>query len=129
MVLANGGRRGYNGGRRDVEGMKCEYCDSLLRVAPDNGVCPNCGAVLPQEPSGTDRQEPVDVGSYFQRYQPDRVKAIKALRADTGMRLTEAKILIDRYFDEHLSAFHGSELAEAGRNLLNAIKEVRAKGK
>ena len=26
--------------------MKCEYCDSIIRVIPDNGICPNCRAVL-----------------------------------------------------------------------------------
>jgi len=30
-----------------VMGMKCEYCDSMIRHVPDNGVCPNCGGVLP----------------------------------------------------------------------------------
>ena len=32
--------------------MKCEYCDSEVRIVPDNGICPNCGGVMP----GTVRQ-------------------------------------------------------------------------
>lgn len=27
-------------------GMKCEYCDCLIYQKPENGTCPNCGAVL-----------------------------------------------------------------------------------
>ena len=27
--------------------MKCEYCDSIIRIVPDNGVCPHCGGMLP----------------------------------------------------------------------------------
>lgn len=29
--------------------MKCEYCDSIIRDVPDNGVCPNCGGMLATE--------------------------------------------------------------------------------
>lgn len=26
--------------------MKCEYCDSLIKNVPENGICPNCGGAL-----------------------------------------------------------------------------------
>jgi len=29
--------------------MKCEYCDSIIKPVPDNGICPNCGGVLGEE--------------------------------------------------------------------------------
>lgn len=29
--------------------MKCEYCDSEIQKVPDNGICPNCGGVLPED--------------------------------------------------------------------------------
>lgn len=29
--------------------MKCLYCDSHITVCPANGLCPNCGAVLPPD--------------------------------------------------------------------------------
>lgn len=28
--------------------MKCEYCDSIIEPIPTDGICPNCGAKLPQ---------------------------------------------------------------------------------
>jgi hypothetical protein len=28
--------------------MRCEYCDSVIKTVPDNGICPNCGGVLPK---------------------------------------------------------------------------------
>lgn len=32
--------------------MFCAYCDSYIAQAPDNGICPHCGAPLPKpEPS------------------------------------------------------------------------------
>jgi hypothetical protein len=29
--------------------VKCEYCDSVIKTVPDNGICPNCGGVLPEQ--------------------------------------------------------------------------------
>ncbi|MBQ6840007.1 MAG: hypothetical protein IJO45_04890 [Oscillospiraceae bacterium] len=26
--------------------MKCEYCGSMIKTVPDNGICPNCGGTL-----------------------------------------------------------------------------------
>ena len=28
--------------------MKCQYCDSLIKPVPGNGICPNCGGALGQ---------------------------------------------------------------------------------
>lgn len=30
--------------------MKCQYCDSIIKNVPDNGICPNCGSALKTEP-------------------------------------------------------------------------------
>lgn len=75
--------------------MKCEYCDSIIRAIPDNGICPNCGAVLPESGAKNPCLE-----EYYFRYRPSRLKAIKALRRDTGIGLVEAKGIIDQLFDK-----------------------------
>ena len=31
--------------------MQCQYCDSHITPYPENGLCPNCGAVLPPDPT------------------------------------------------------------------------------
>lgn len=30
-------------------GLKCEFCDSIIKIAPDSGVCPNCGGFLTEQ--------------------------------------------------------------------------------
>ena len=50
--------------------MKCEYCDSYLSAVPENGVCPNCGGLLPERKPLQFPEPPVgvykDVGGYLQ---------------------------------------------------------------
>lgn len=41
----------------------------------------------------------IDLEPYFQRHYPGRMEAIKELRRDTGLSLSESKSLIDNYFD------------------------------
>ncbi|MBQ6840008.1 MAG: hypothetical protein IJO45_04895 [Oscillospiraceae bacterium] len=32
-----------------MNAMKCEYCGSMIKTVPDNGICPNCGCTLKSE--------------------------------------------------------------------------------
>lgn len=97
--------------------VKCEYCDSIIRNVPDNGTCPNCGAVLTKSST----KEPC-LEDYYFRYQPSRLKAIKALRRDTGLGLVEAKEIIDQLFDKK-SGITGKTVSGAWQILKDSIKK------
>ncbi len=82
--------------------MICPYCDSLVRDVPDNRCCPNCGGPLGAYCKKMERSKDPDLESYYRRYRPDRIRAIMALRIDTGMDPMSAKTMIDfifNYFD------------------------------
>ena len=82
--------------------MNCPYCDSRVRQVPDNRCCPNCGGPLAaycNEEKKTDRPDEPDLESYYRRYRPDRIRAIMALRIDTGMDPMSAKTMIDYIFN------------------------------
>lgn len=96
--------------------MKCQYCDSQIKKIPENGICPNCGAALPVG-SGTK----LSLEDYYYRFQPNRLKAIKALRKDTGMGLVEAKEVIDQIFDK-FSGESQKSVSSAWENLKDLFK-------
>ena len=48
--------------------MKCDYCGSHIAQHPENGLCPNCGAVLPSPPPPAAPQRPATVA--VQQPQP-----------------------------------------------------------
>lgn len=52
---------------------------------------------------GNKECEPLDLSCYYQKYQHDRVKAIMALRIDTGMGAVDAKNTIDALFDSQIT--------------------------
>ena len=89
--------------------MICPYCDSLIRNLPDNRTCPQCGAPLGSYIREKQLSAPVvnvqneqkeqNLELYYQKYKPDRLQAIMALRIDTGMSAAEAKNAIDLIFD------------------------------
>jgi hypothetical protein len=75
--------------------VKCEYCDSFLPVFPDNGCCPNCGAVLPApEPEKPEFPEP-PLGIYNGVYGSMEV-------GQSSVRL-QKKITLDQYTDYEIS--------------------------
>ena len=92
-------------------GMACPHCGGTKL---DGNNCAFCGAQLmvasELQDSNRVNNAPhhgnADLNDYFERYAPNRVKAIKALRRDTGMGLVEAKSVIDRYFNERLYQSH-----------------------
>ena len=96
--------------------MICPYCDSLLKEAPESGTCPNCGG-----PLKTERKNPMTLEDYYYRYKPNRIRAIKALRKNTGMGLKEAKETIDSVFDE-LSGESHADLHISAKIIKNAFK-------
>ena len=98
--------------------MKCDYCDSNIQNIPENHVCPYCGGIF-------SFGKRLDLDAYFLRYQPNRVKAIKALRKDTGIGLIEAKNLIDDLFDRRLGESHDRDVAVAKANLQYAFRELK----
>ena len=111
-------------------GTPCPYCGG---VGLNGNCCAFCGVQLLENTQNAS-QPPIcpgecDLDAYFYRYKPNRLKAIKALRADTGMDLVEAKEKIDETFDRHLNRSDESELSVAKRNLMDAIKGVRSKRK
>lgn len=72
--------------------MKCEYCDSFLPVFPDNGCCPNCGAVLPApEPEKPEFTEP-PLGIYNGVYGSMEV-------GQSSVRIRKERILHTDYSD------------------------------
>lgn len=89
----------------------------------DGRFCAYCGTQLLENAAVQDRGI-LDLNQYFDQYHPNRVKAVKALRRDTGMGLVESKNLIDQVFDERLHQDHDKDWAVAGRNLKDAIKEM-----
>lgn len=85
--------------------MNCPYCDSRVSPVPDNRVCPHCGGPLAaycdaMEEKHSKKESP-DLERYYRRYQPDRVRAIMALRIDTGMDPVSAKTMIDFIFNRY----------------------------
>lgn len=72
--------------------MRCPVCKTVA----DSNFCPNCGTKL-RNPTAvsTPRSGEYDV---YLKYYPDKVKAIKQLRADTGLSLVTAKNIIDGLF-------------------------------
>lgn len=96
--------------------MICPYCDSLLKETPESGTCPNCGGSL-----RVDENNPMTLEDYYYRYKPNRVRAIKALRRDTGMGLVEAKKAIDGVFDE-LSRESHRDLRVSAKIIKNIFK-------
>lgn len=74
------------------------YCPNCGSFA-DSNFCPNCGADLrkttgPMSATGANTN---DYSSYF-RFYPNKIKAIQALRIDTGLNAAEAKKIIDQLF-------------------------------
>lgn len=98
--------------------MKCEFCDSIIKDVPDNGICPNCGGALPINGARNPKLE-----DYYYRFGPNRVKAVKALRQDTGMGLVEAKNMIDSVFDT-LSGESHEDLSVTWKNVKDAFKSL-----
>ena len=41
--------------------MQCQYCDSHITPYPKNGLCPNCGAILPPDDAPKPQARPVFV--------------------------------------------------------------------
>jgi hypothetical protein len=88
--------------------MFCPNCGQDCGTAK---FCSECGQDLrkwPQKPK-TDpqnEQKALDLEQYYQKYKPDRLQAIMALRIDTGMRAHEAQKIVEAVFDAHESKAH-----------------------
>ena len=112
-------------------GMPCPHCGGTKL---DGNNCAFCGAQLLANISAQHKSEDVeesfarekkpDLIEYFDKYNPNRVAAIKALRKHTGMGLVEAKTLIDQMFNEQLGQPHEDKLLTAWSNLKTAVKGV-----
>ena len=80
--------------------MFCPNCGEYVDIS----FCPYCGCDLrkvtvnPQSRNISRRKRYV-FASYMQ-YYPDKPKAIRRLRIDTGMGLAEAKQIVDSLFDD-----------------------------
>ena len=97
-------------------GMACPHCGGTKL---EGNCCAFCGAQLMLEEYS---KQAMDLNDYFDLYNPDRTKAIKALREHTGIGLIEAKKLIDQVFDKRLGQTNNNDLSTAWNNLKTAIK-------
>ena len=81
------------------EGKSCPHCGG---VGIEDGCCVYCGMRLLKKIQGqtVNGQNKRSLEDYYNQYRPSRIKAIKALRRDTGMGLVEAKNAIDEVFDK-----------------------------
>lgn len=83
--------------------MNCPYCDSRIGVMPDNRSCPHCGAPLAAfcdtAEESSRKKDDLDLEGYYLKYRPDRIRAIMALRINTGMDPVSAKTMIDFIFN------------------------------
>ena len=105
-------------GGTKLDGLNCAFCGSQLLLEPLQRFCRE----------GTQERKNhglSDINDYFDRYCPNRVAAIKALRANTGMGLIEAKSAIDQVFDERLGQLNNKSVSSAKKNLMGAIKAIK----
>lgn len=68
----------------------------------------------------------VDMDAYFQRFNPDKVAAIKAIVREHGMDLRQAKELVDREFARRQQALYAAQPEMAARDLKRAIAPKKA---
>ncbi len=80
------------------------FCPNCGNDCGNANFCPNCGTnlkgvvVTVSAADDTPHESPKKFRRY--RYMPNELAAIKALRADTGMSLAEARQIIDDHFYE-----------------------------
>lgn len=66
----------------------------------------------------------LDLARYFEKYNPCRDIAAKALRKDTGLKKTEAELVIQSYFDERQRVLYAEDPNAACRDLYRAINKI-----
>ena len=66
----------------------------------------------------------VDLAPYFEKYNPCRDIAAKALRKDTGLKKKEAELVIQSYFDERQNVLYAQDPNAACRDLYRAINKI-----
>lgn len=76
-----------------------EECCNLVRQSKRNHMLELSDEAQPTPIGDQKRCPDVDYSRYYMEYRTDRVKAIMALRVDTGMGAVEAKKVIDSVFD------------------------------
>ena len=77
---------------RGVTEMKCEYCESEIRIVPDNGVCPHCGAALQMEKQKLQFPESV-IGVYYTAWQrceigPNHIRIVRKVFEKSDYRIS-----------------------------------------
>ena len=87
------------------------FCPNCGQDCGSAKFCSECGQDLrkwSQKPKAHQQNEQrgLDLEQYYQKYKPDRLQAIMALRIDTGMRAYEAQKLVDAVFDEQENKVH-----------------------
>lgn len=80
------------------------FCPNCGNECGNANFCPNCGtnlkgAVITASTVEDKLDERTEMIRRYEKYMPNRLAAIKALRTDTGMGLAEAKQVIDELFD------------------------------
>ena len=107
-------------------GMPCPHCGGLRL---NGNHCAFCGVQLLLNSFASDAsfEKNTNIEEYFDKYKTSRVKAIKALRKDTGMDLIHAKKMIDQLFDQCLGESHDKDLLVAGKNVKDALRSAKKK--
>lgn len=68
----------------------------------------------------------VDMDAYFERFNPNKMAAIKAIVNETGMDLKQAKDLVDREFSQRQKALYATQPDAAMRDLKRALAPKKA---
>ena len=117
-------------------GMPCPHCGGTQL---DGRSCAFCGAQLVMnigsETIHKEEKTPlskINLDEYCVKYWPNRVAAIKALNAASGIGIVAAKAKIDEAFDSYEASSSqtakDTELSAARRNLKQALKSLWNKG-
>ena len=117
-------------------GMPCPHCGGTQL---DGRSCAFCGAQLVMnigsETIHKEEKTPlskINLDEYCVKYWPNRVAAIKALNAASGIGIVAAKAKIDEAFDSDEASSSqtakDTELSAARRNLKQALKSLWIKG-
>ena len=83
------------------------FCPNCGNNCGDANFCSNCGynlkrTVATVSPADSASDERADMVRRYEKYMPNKLAAVKALRADTGMGLKEAVQTIDDLFSDVL---------------------------
>lgn len=89
------------------------FCPNCGNNCGDANFCPNCGCnlkgtVITVSTADNVPDERTEMIQRYEKYMPNKLAAIKALREDTGMGLKEAKEIIDELFGENQKSSYPS---------------------